>query len=112
MKKVLISFIAIIFFSTIFLTPIKVALASAATGIVFDIPTELATIGTKIKEWGLDKIVKFMAGQMLKTITNDVKKWATSGFNGEPYFITDFKGALLDAADKAAGELISEIAQT
>jgi len=109
-QKILYCFIIFTITATLILTPISSA--KAFGDIVMDLTTESATMFEKIKDFTMDKIIKTIVAQIVERILNDIKKWALNGFNGEPYFIMDFKGALLNAADNAAGELINEILQT
>lgn len=61
------------------------------------------------KEFALDMIANTLAKSFISAMTGSIVNWINSGFNGSPAFIQDLDGFLLDVADQAAGEFISEI---
>lgn len=68
--------------------------------------TASATQSLAIKEFVLDDIAFSIAKMMLNEIRKSTIRWINSGFNGDPMFVTDLEGFLVDSADKIAGEII------
>ncbi len=58
------------------------------------------------KEFILDPIVKMIARTILRSITQSIIKWASTGFQGNPSFVQDPKRFFAGVADQAIGEII------
>ncbi len=110
MRKTVAIKIIIVSIMVVLMMPVLKAQASLVTGMVWDIPTETTTWAARIKEWLMDTLPKRIVAEILRILADDVKRWAISGFNGEPFFVTDFRSVLWQASDRAVGELIDEIA--
>ncbi|OGG47754.1 hypothetical protein A2761_02600 [Candidatus Kaiserbacteria bacterium RIFCSPHIGHO2_01_FULL_51_33] len=65
-----------------------------------------ATTALDTKENILDGILYGIEKMLLRSITQSIVDWINSGFQGNPAFVTDLEGFLLDVADKAAGAYI------
>jgi len=61
------------------------------------------------KEFTLDGLAWAIAKQIISSMTQSLVKWINSGFKGSPAFVQDLQGTLLEAADKAAGNYISNL---
>ena len=91
---------------------IKTALETAKTAIEQTIDTAstlvIETVQKSLfdKEWTQDGIAWGLAKAVLRQITQSFVDWINSGFEGDPAFITDLEGHLLDALDEVAGEFI------
>lgn len=57
----------------------------------------------------LDGIAWAVAKQMVSQMTKSMVEWINSGFQGDPAFITDLNGFLLDALDNVAGNYIQSL---
>jgi hypothetical protein len=66
----------------------------------------LSTLALENKELILDGLVHSIAQAALRQMTDDIVRWINSGFEGNPAFITDLSGYLLNVADMAAGDFI------
>lgn len=66
----------------------------------------LSAVALEQKELVLDGLFYSIAQKALQGMTNDIIKWINSGFDGEPAFITDLEGYLLDISDNVAGDFI------
>lgn len=64
------------------------------------------------KEFVLDTIAWNLAKKALQQVQRSTLEWINSGFQGDPAFVTDLEGFLLDIADEVAGDYIygSELA--
>lgn len=58
------------------------------------------------KEYVLDPIGWGLVNMMVKEMIKSTTKWVNSGFEGDPAFVTDLEGFMLDVADKVAGDFI------
>ncbi|MEX0918298.1 MAG: hypothetical protein WDZ93_04045 [Candidatus Paceibacterota bacterium] len=67
--------------------------------------TKLLT-SLNIKETILDGLAWNITQNALNQITADMINWANGGFNGEPAFVTDLEGFLVDVLDESAGEFL------
>ena len=63
---------------------------------------------THSKEFTLDRLASCAAKDILHQMTVSTINWINSGFNGNPSFITDPKGFLLDTANQLTGEMLSQ----
>lgn len=104
-------------FAVIFFAPIttKGTLQEAqAQGIlVYDLQNTLtntlqtlSTVALEQKEIVWDALFYQIAQQALQQMTGDIISWINSGFDGEPAFVTDLQGYLLNIADEIAGQFI------
>lgn len=59
------------------------------------------------KEYALDTIALIIAKSAASAITQSIVTWINSGFEGNPAFVTDLEGFMLNVADEAAAEYIS-----
>ena len=66
----------------------------------------LSSASLEQKELVWDGLFFDIAQQALQQMTNDILKWVSSGFDGEPAFVTDLLGYLRDVADDVAGDFI------
>lgn len=66
----------------------------------------LTDIALEQKEFVLDGLFFDIAQRALQQMTNDILKWVNSGFDGNPAFVTDLLGYLLEVSDTVAGEFI------
>lgn len=69
-------------------------------------PGTAAKEGGGITGMGLDGIAYLVGQVALRTLTQSVVNWINSGFEGNPSFIEDTSGFLMDIADRTAGNLI------
>jgi len=58
------------------------------------------------KDTILDGIAYAIEKTLIRAITQSVVDWINSGFQGNPAFVTDLEGFLLDVGDRAAGAYI------
>lgn len=68
-----------------------------------------ATGSLWVKENILDGIGWAIAKRIVSSMVQSLINWINSGFQGSPMFIQDLKGFLLNVADEAIGEYISEL---
>lgn len=61
------------------------------------------------KEFTLDQIPLMIAKAAATALTQSIVNWINSGFEGNPSFITDLEGFMLDVADESAAEFISQL---
>ena len=54
----------------------------------------------------LNHIAWLLAQTLLQSITESIVTWINSGFQGNPAFVTDLEGFLLDVGDRAAGQYV------
>lgn len=66
----------------------------------------IMTTAEKIKSFGLDGIMWALTNRIIEEMINSTTDWVASGFEGDPAFVTDLEGFLLDTADVAAGEFL------
>lgn len=71
--------------------------------------TSKATNSLWFKEFTLDGIAWAVAKSIISSMTQSLVKWINSGFKGSPAFVQDLLGTLLEAADIAAGDYISNL---
>ena len=62
----------------------------------------------KLKSFILDHLATIIAKQILHHLTLSVINWINSGFQGNPGFVTNPGGFLLDAADQVTGSFIAQ----
>ncbi|MCX6716044.1 MAG: hypothetical protein NT077_03440 [Candidatus Taylorbacteria bacterium] len=84
--------------------PVLIDLDVSWTGIL----NNISLVGTRLKEWGLDKIAYQMAKRALHQMTVDVVGWINTGYKGKPAFLTNPSGFFLDSADQVTGEFLRE----
>ena len=60
------------------------------------------------KECVLDGIARGLQQVILRQVTTSIIRWANSGFQGNPSFITDINGFLRGVADQAFGEFLAD----
>ena len=78
-------------------------ISAANSGIIAGAATTLAA-----KE-AADGIAWQVAKKMVSNMTKSLIEWVNSGFEGNPAFITDLNGMLLDALDSTAGSYIQSL---
>jgi hypothetical protein len=71
--------------------------------------TSQLTNALVIKEYVLDSIAYSLAKQLIRSLSTSIIRWANSGFQGNPSFITDFRGFLTDTADQAFGFFLEDL---
>lgn len=64
--------------------------------------------GQNFKEYVLDPLTWALINTVITNMLQELTRWVNSGFQGEPAFITDLEGFLLDAMDEAAGEFLAD----
>lgn len=62
-----------------------------------------------LKEFTLDGIAYAVANIAIQKISRSIVQWINSGFQGSPAFVTDLQGFLIDVADQAAGQFLTEL---
>ncbi len=67
---------------------------------------EQATNSLVIKEYTLDGIAWALVNTLLQQMIQGITDWVSSGFQGTPAFITDFKGYLMNVGDAVAQDFI------
>ncbi len=92
-----------------------VGAAAAAAGLVVPVNDAAVTTntGTEVsKECILDGLAVVIREVLISNITASIVNWINNGFEGEPAFIADLEGFLLDVADQVVGTYIegSELA--
>ena len=65
--------------------------------------------GTKTS---LDSIAWGLADFLIERITDETVRWIENGRKGDPLFVKDWKQFLLDTADEAGGEFLTELGFT
>lgn len=73
---------------------------------IFGIQTE--EIRENRREEVFDRLAWDIAKFALQQMSTSIQQWILTGFEGSPAFIQDFEGLLMDAADQAVGDFISE----
>ncbi|MCA9367443.1 hypothetical protein KC887_04260 [Candidatus Kaiserbacteria bacterium] len=76
---------------------------------VTSLATSVSTGSLWLKENVLDGIGWFIAKQIVSSMVQSIINWINSGFQGSPAFVTDLKGFLLNVADQAIGQYISDL---
>lgn len=71
--------------------------------------TAAMTSNNWLKDVGLDGIAWSLAKSILSSMTSSIVKWVNSGFKGSPAFVQDISKHLVEVADKAFGEYLSEL---
>ncbi|MFC1775670.1 hypothetical protein ACFLY0_02365 [Patescibacteria group bacterium] len=89
------------------LSQVSNAISAAADAI-----TSEAILSIEIKEYILDGIVPFMREALIKSLTSSIINWINSGFEGDPMFVTDLEGFLLDVANETSSKFISDLGAT
>jgi hypothetical protein len=92
-----------------------VGAAAAAFGLVvpvLDNANLVVNTGSLTKECILDGLVVLVREVLIANITRSIVNWINSGFNGQPSFVQNLGGFLLNVADEVAGTFIegSELA--
>lgn len=77
----------------------------------FNSITSWATGSLWLKENLLDGIGWAIAKRIVSSMVQSLINWINSGFQGSPMFLSDLKGFLLQVADEAIGEYISELGE-
>jgi len=77
-----------------------------------DVISATAQSSLAFKEYVLDPLTILLKEVLIKSITASIVNWINGGFEGEPAFITDLEGFLLDVGDQVIGTYIegSELA--
>ncbi len=88
-------------------TAVSSSVSAAADGV-----TSYSVSSLAVKEYILDTIVPFIREAMIKSITASIINWINNGFEGDPMFITDLEGFLLDIANETTGKFISDVGLT
>ena len=65
-----------------------------------------ATAALELKEFTLDGIAWALVNTLLQQMIQGITDWVSSGFQGTPAFITDFKGYLMNVGDVVAQDFI------
>ena len=73
---------------------------------------ETEAFGTAIKEMVLDPIGYVIIQLVLDGIIEETINWAESGFDGDPFFVSNYETFFLGVADEAAGIAISNYKNT
>lgn len=78
----------------------------------FDAVSSAAQTSLAFKEYVLDPLTVLLREVLIQSITASIVNWINSGFEGEPAFITDLQGFMLDVGDQVVGRYIqgSELA--
>ena len=61
------------------------------------------------KEYILDAIAWEVAKALMSELTSSIVDWVNSGFEGSPTFVQDLQDVIIDAADTAVGQTLTEI---
>ena len=87
---------------------VQTTATAAFTGISSAADSISATFMTadNFKEYVLDPLAWYFAKALLDTMTASIIDWINSGFQGNPAFVNDLKGFMIDVADQAAGGYI------
>jgi hypothetical protein len=83
-----------------------------ASGIATKIATASTAASTNslfIKETIADGIGWALAKLVIREMTTSIVNWINSGFQGNPAFVQDLEGFMLNIADQAMGEYIQEL---
>jgi hypothetical protein len=64
--------------------------------------------GSFISDCVIKPLVTQLAKEMLRNITVSTINWINSGFKGNPGFVTNFRGLLVDAADQVIGNYLEK----
>ncbi|MCW9054945.1 MAG: hypothetical protein OQJ98_03145 [Candidatus Pacebacteria bacterium] len=96
---------------------IDAAIGAGASLIGLVVPTNDAAVtantGTiKNKDCILDGLTTVIREVLISSITRSIVNWINNGFDGEPAFVSDLEGFMLDVADQVVGRYIegSELA--
>ncbi|MEX0652170.1 MAG: hypothetical protein WD509_01290 [Candidatus Paceibacterota bacterium] len=88
---------------------------ASAIGLVVPVNDSLVTSNTgtiKNKDCVLDGLTTVVRDVLISSMTRSIVNWINGGFDGNPAFITDLEGFLLDVGDQVVGTYIegSELA--
>lgn len=101
-KKLIASILVLSFIFPVSYLPTFTPRAQAIAG-VGDVNIESVPV---ILEFVLKSIGTAMAQRMVDDMVKETIKWANSGFEDNPAYVTDFEGFLVNTADAIAGEFI------
>ncbi|MFC1731426.1 hypothetical protein ACFL6I_13995 [candidate division KSB1 bacterium] len=86
-----------------------VGAASAAAMLTvptIDFPNLTVNTANTTKECVLDGLATVIREVLISSVTRSIVNWINSGFNGDPAFITDLEGFMLDVGDQVLGTYI------
>lgn len=69
----------------------------------------IVDVDIQLKEFVLDGLAKSVANAVATQMKNNIVTWINSGFEGNPAFITDLEGFLLDIGDTVAADFIQTL---
>jgi hypothetical protein len=85
--------------------------ANTAQGTITAANTSVSSYGTmslQLLAYVLNPLATALAKQLIRQITASVVQWINGGFEGNPSFVTNPGGFLLDVADQTTGEFLAK----
>ena len=71
-----------------------------------DVISATAQSSLTFKEYVLDPLTVLLREVLIQSITASIVNWINRGFDGEPAFVTDLQGFMLDVGDQVVGRYI------
>ena len=68
-----------------------------------------STLAIEIKEYILDTALYVIKEEFISSITDDIRDWAATGFQGSPHFLEDPEGFFTGVATEATGVFLSDV---